>query len=445
MARKGALSANLTNRIVEEADIRERRYRINDEQQRGFYLFVYPSGRKAFGVRYTTSSGKESDRVIGDYPGLLPSQARALAAKLRADVVTAQADPAAERSAARRQGQERRDRTIATLAKTYLEHQLKRGEKAASTLAKETQHIKNHIIPRLGSVSAADLTRLDVEEALFAIRDDAASKSGKSGASAANDCRKYLRQICEFGVVREWLPTNPVDLIPAFAEEPRERVATDDELTRLWQRWEARKTPPENSDGLPRGWAGAAAMQFAALTLQRGEEVVSAEWSEIDWDGLLWLIPRNRRKDRRALAVPLSEASLAILRDAWDHSETAPDGPWPGPFIGRRDAAIKRMSLTQAFRRDCAALGIADLTPHDLRRTGRTAITNPEKLGFPPHIGEAVIGHVIGSRLQRTYDLNDYLSEKRRALEGWGQWLLGITAGERAAETSNIVPLRAGG
>lgn len=442
MPRASSRTLKLTNRSVEAVEPTERRFRINDADQKGFYLYVQPSGKKSFGVRYVTAEGKNSEKNLGDYPGLLPAKARELAAKVRSEVKAAKIDPAEQARKERKEGTDKRKRTFKVLAEAYLEDMEARGKKRPSTIAKERQHTNKHLIPHMGNLTVDTITGVDIAKALNKARAEA-SKRGKSGNAAANDCLKYARQILKYGQKLGWLPksSHPWEDVEKFEEKPREREATNDELKALWTRWEARKGSEDQ-----RGWHSAAALQFALLTLQRGEEVVSLPWSEIDLEARLWTIPAERKKEGRTAVVPLSNQALAILKTA---REMEPEGD--GPFLGREKKdgtgreTLKRGSFTQSFERDCDELKITDLVPHDLRRTGRTAITNPERLGFPPHVGEAVISHAIGDTLFRTYDKNSYLTEKRRALEAWARELERVASGEDAAQPGdNVVALRPG-
>src|SRR3546814_2105511 len=60
---------------------------------------------------------------------------------------------------------------------------------------------------------------------------------------------------------------------------------------------------------------------------------------------------------------------------------------------------------------------------HDIRRTGTT---NLQALGFPIEVGERVINHHQGgeaSGIRAVYNLYEYLPEKTRALNAWGEFL----------------------
>ena len=53
-------------------------------------------------------------------------------------------------------------------------------------------------------------------------------------------------------------------------------------------------------------------------------------------------------------------------------------------------------------------------------------------------IAERVLGHTVGSRAARAYDVADYVPQLRQALERWESALQDILAGRPV----NVVPLR---
>ncbi len=72
---------------------------------------------------------------------------------------------------------------------------------------------------------------------------------------------------------------------------------------------------------------------------------------------------------------------------------------------------------------------MGDIRPHDLRRTGATNLTG-EELGFSRFIVSQVLNHSSdtgnGAAVTSVYDRNEYLPEKRRALDAWALQLLQI-------------------
>ena len=62
-------------------------------------------------------------------------------------------------------------------------------------------------------------------------------------------------------------------------------------------------------------------------------------------------------------------------------------------------------------------------TAHDIRRTFRTGLS---QCGVSRHIGEALIGHVTQSKVEKTYDRYEYWLEKRTAVIKWQDRLRSI-------------------
>ena len=87
------------------------------------------------------------------------------------------------------------------------------------------------------------------------------------------------------------------------------------------------------------------ALRLLILTATRTNEVLKAEWSEINLAESIWLIPASRMKAKREHRVPLAEETIAIL-------ESLPrinGNPYlfPGARHGR---PLSNMALLQLMR-----------------------------------------------------------------------------------------------
>jgi len=78
-------------------------------------------------------------------------------------------------------------------------------------------------------------------------------------------------------------------------------------------------------------------------------------------------------------------------------------------------------------------IGIEKFTPHDLRRTAATFMS---QLGFMDEVIDAVLNHVKQGII-RTYNLNRYDKEKQMALETWERKLISIITNK----SSNVVSI----
>ena len=79
-------------------------------------------------------------------------------------------------------------------------------------------------------------------------------------------------------------------------------------------------------------------------------------------------------------------------------------------------------------------LGVADFTPHDLRRTCATFMS---KIGFMDEIIDAVLNHTKQGII-RTYNVNRYDKEIQAALKAWERKLLALTVGN---DSSKVIPI----
>jgi integrase len=219
------------------------------------------------------------------------------------------------------------------------------------------------------------------------------------------------------------------------------RVLSDDELFALWRA--ANRMP------YPIG----PAYQMLCLTALRLNEAVDASWDEFNVRQHLWTIPAERmkgkdggKKQARAHAVPLTAELLELLEDLprfkkgkFLFSTTAGRNPtWIGSKI--KDRLDRRMLLTLralAKRRgdDPDEVALPRFVNHDIRRTVRSHLS---RLKVTEEAREAVLAHARPG-IKGTYDLHDYLDEKREALALWAARLRDIVG----PKADNVVKLHA--
>jgi integrase len=179
-------------------------------------------------------------------------------------------------------------------------------------------------------------------------------------------------------------------------------------------------------------------VRLLILTGQRRDEVGWMMWDELDLDNAVWRIPGSRAKNHRDHDVPLSPQALSILR-ALNRRERPyvfgrDDSSGFGGWSNRKrvlDASIAATwpSSTKPFEH---------WTLHDLRRTTATRMAD---IGIQPHVIEAVLNHVSGSKRGPAgiYNRSTYSAEKRQALDRWSAHVEALVSGEQ----SNIVALKA--
>ncbi len=217
-----------------------------------------------------------------------------------------------------------------------------------------------------------------------------------NGPVAADRARSNLSAMFAWAIGEGLCDANPVDGTNKASENKlRERVLTDAELAAVW------KVAPDNDYGR--------IIRLLMLTAQRRNEVGSLQWSEIDTRTKTITLSNSRTKNSREHSVPLSKDALAILL-------AIPHRAGRDFLFGQGRGAFSGWSKAKSMLD--AKLGdvVAHWTLHDLRRTGATRMADS---GVQPHIIEAVLNHISGTRagVAGVYNRAAYEPEKRAALD----------------------------
>jgi integrase len=389
-------------------------------QRSAFYDALTPGlelrvsdGAKTWAFRYRDVAGRTLRLVLGTYPATSLKEARERALEARG-TVSRGGDPQRDKRAAAAAARAQKIRSLKDLADSYLA--AAEAKNRPGSVAVDRQRIESHIIPKLGKQQITAVSRAQVRELVNDI-------GGRGHAVTANRVAGILVKLYRHARDDLDMPVqNPATgLQSTFEETSRSRVLNDDELRALWPALQGPNFSPLTE-------TMALSLRLCGLTLQRGQEVCGIDVRELHLDQRIWIIPPERTKNHREHVVPLSPAALAVINRALairpkpKERKRKLSGPlFPSP----RDPTkpITRHALTRAMARLCDEIGIEDAGPHDLRRTGATNITS-ERIGMPRFVVSAVLNHVseMGG-ITAVYDRNEYLSEKRSALEAWARLL----------------------
>ncbi len=255
--------------------------------------------------------------------------------------------------------------------------------------------------------------------------------------AAAHRLHEIIRRIGRWAARRDEIDLNPfADMDPPTSKVIRDRYLRPGEIKAVWQAWDVMS--------YPFGPLG----KMLLVTAQRLREVAQMQWSEIDRDNALWIIPADRTKSGRETEVPLSSLALEVL-DALprfaggDFVFTTTSGRRPVSGFSKMKARTDTLVL-EAAREQAEEAGedpelVKPMPPwrtHDLRRTARTGLA---ELGVPQIVAERVLNHAERNAIVKTYDRHEYAAEKRDALERWALRLREITE----PPPENVVKLKA--
>lgn len=267
-------------------------------------------------LKFRTAEGRQRWYTIGRHGApWTPDMAREEARRLLGEIVRG-ADPSADKAA------KRTALTVADLCDQYFRDAeagrvltRRKTAKKASTVLTDRGRIQRHIIPLLGPLSVAAVTRNDVEAFMYAVADGktagrtkTAKKYGlahvRGGKGAASRTVGLLGAIFTYAIRKGMRADNPVHGVIRFADGVRERRLSDHEYGLLGDA--LRKAEAQQF------WPYAVvASHFLALTGWRKDEVLKLQWTKIDLSRRTATLPDT--KTGKSLR-PLSKRACDILR-----------------------------------------------------------------------------------------------------------------------------------
>lgn len=170
-------------------------------------------------------------------------------------------------------------------------------------------------------------------------------------------------------------------------------------------------------------------------TCTRGAEICQMHRSHItdEKDGVWWTVPKALTKGRNRAAaadlrVPLvgraSEVVQRLRGQDWlfpSVSRGGVVGPQTQAYMGSKVHYLQPYSKVKP-EHVRERLTVTHWSPHDLRRTGRTMLS---QMGCPTDVAESILGHVQPG-VQGVYNLNKYDAERRHWLTLWADKLTSL-------------------
>ena len=386
----------LSDRRIRSLKPRERAFKTFDGY--GLYLHVQPGGAKLWRLKYRFC-GRERVLALGAYPEITLARAREKRTEARRQLDLG-IDPMEERKAAK-VAETKAEATFELVAREWFQNET--AAWAESHSSRVLRRLEREAFPFIGSRPVAEITPTEV---LTVVR-----RAAERGAvETSRRVLQYISSVMRFAVITGRADSDPTrDLRGAL---PRRRAVHHAAITE----------PKQLGDFLRviQGYEGShvvrCALQLMPHVFVRPGELRHAEWSEMDFDSATWSIDGTKMKTGAPHIVPLSRQSIEILRDLQPLTGA---GQWVFPSGRSEHRAMSENGITAALR----ILGYekGQLTGHGFRATARTMLD--EQLGFPPHLVEHQLAHVVRDPLGRAYNRTQHLRERRAMMQKWSDYL----------------------
>lgn len=347
---------HLTAKLIDSLGIASSDYHVKDDEVRKLHVKITPAGNKSFLLRYRNIDGVERKLRLGTYPDMNVAVARRVAGEELLKISQG-ADPSAAKSA------NRLEETFELYGRSFIE------DYAEVQLKPTTVHgyrgLLNKVInPAIGhkklqAVSSADMAAL--------------RKKLRSTPYLSNRAIGLIRKIYNHAQQAGDLAdgVNPAKGIPQFKEKWRERLFSEDEMTRIGQAIATLKVEK------PSEIYAYSVIQFLFLTGCRKSEALRMKWDDIDMERGILEFTETKTDPRKQI---VSEQLAGLLQSLPSHEFS--NWVFPGP-----DARNHLVNVAKSWATVLRRAEIEHARLHDIRHTVLSDIANDTDLPTAAAIG----------------------------------------------------------
>jgi integrase len=216
--------------------------------------------------------------------------------------------------------------------------------------------------------------------------EDRRRRKDKLTPATVNRYLQTLRGAIRLAEKRHYQTARPFEGVSMLAEDnERNRLPTDEELERIL----------EAAKGELR-----LLIILARWTAMRASEILGLEWKRVDLKNATVRLEASHTKGKRIRDVPLPAAAVEALK------------AWPRRIDTQNLFERNIATMSPAFGKLCASLGIEDLHLHDLRHF---RLTELRRAGADLFVLQQISGHRTLEMLRRYSHVS--LDEMRRAVD----------------------------
>lgn len=367
------------------------------------YLLIDKRGSKSWVFRYTSPvTGKRRDMGLGGFPAVSQATARALAYDNR-HLIASGVDPIEARKQKELQAalDRAREKTFMEVADMVIESRRHtwRNKKTALQWRASLETYAFQVIGQVG------IQYID-DEMVMRVLDPIWTKKPET----ARRVRERIEIVIDYAKVRKMRtgdnPARWKGHLEVLLPNMRKTAKKKHHAAMPYAEVPAFMAQLRACHGM-----SVLALHFTILTLVRTNETLGAMKSEVDFENKVWVVPADRVKGFAANRVPLSDAAIDILRQAFDLS---PFSRYVFPArLGR--TPMSNMAMLVQLKK----MG-HEYTVHGFRSSMRDWAA--ECTNHPDMVAEAALAHTLGDDVATAYLRTDLFDKRRKLLEDWAAY-----------------------
>lgn len=368
----------------------------------GMFLLVTPAGGKLWRLKFRIE-GREKLLAIGAYPAIGLGEARRRREEARGLIALGK-DPSREKQREKVRARTQAADTFTAICKEYCEKRRRDGAKGwAPGTAIRSEYLLSLVCGSIGKLPIGEIEPADVLAGIRRIE-------GKGKLESARRSLQLAGTVFRYAVATARLASDPTrDLRGALTAPTVTHYGAITDANKVGQLLRA-------IDGYEGSGITKLALQISPHVFVRPGELRHAEWSEIDLDGALWIIPAGKMKMRKAHHVPLSRQAVELLRDV--QSVTGPNG-YAFPSVRTRARPMSENTINAGLRR----LGYStnEMTAHGFRAMASTLLNESGK--WNPDAIERALAHGDTDKVRAAYHRGAHWKERVDMAQWWSDCL----------------------
>ena len=387
----------LTDTAIRNAKPRQREYKVSDSA--GLYLLVTPAGGKLWRLKFRID-GREKKFALGAYPAVGLANARKLRDDAR-ELIAGGKDPSREKQKAKLRAQVSAANTFGEIAAEFIDK--RRREGLSDATAKKSEYYITCMGIAFARLPIAEIAAYDLLSVLRRIE-------AKGNYETARRVLQLASRVFRYAVATARLQSDPSrDLRGALIAPQAKNYGAITDAKRAGELLRA-------LDGYQGQQVTKLALQLSPHVFVRPGELCHAEWEEINLEAALWTIPAVKMKMSKAHQVPLSDQSIALLKQL--HAITGPSG-YAFPSIRTRTRPMSENTINAALRR----LGYAsdEMTAHGFRAMASTLLNESGK--WHRDAIERALAHGDSDKVRAAYHRGAHWDERVRMAQWWSDHL----------------------
>ncbi|WP_169941583.1 site-specific integrase [Campylobacter sp. RM15925] len=390
-----------------EAD--ENRKSVSVKGVKGLKLFIFPSGKKIFKIKYRNESGVYTTTVIGEWVKGIYGIKEAIRDSAPYLSKISANEPIAKDAI----------RTFNDIWLRYKTH-VNSTKAELKTLQRFMNQFENLLLPEIKNMEISLIRDTVKARPIFLRILKSLQTENNPRTNTVNKILNRLNQIFDYAVINGLLANNPTRIISQnFSKHfiikkqiPRKAILDIDHLSHFLKSideyWGDINVP--------------LCMKWTILFAVRPSNAREARWKDINFDKKEWKIEGINMKMGEDFILPLTDTAIKFLRSLPTYGKNE-------EFLFRGANAGKPMS-DNTMRMAVIRLGFKGVVDmHGFRSTFQTLMSElnyTEKLGFSEQVLSLCLDHQLRHKVKsdKAYNRAKYEQGKRDVFEYWHKFLV---------------------